>query len=448
MPTTPVIPEYITVHLGKPNEAAENVTVPFIDYIKNVASSETYPTWPESSLRANIYAIISFALNRVYTEHYRSRGYDFDITSLPEYDQTYVKNRDIYENISAIVDEVFNDYLVRKGQIQPLFAQYCGGSTVTCNGFSHWGTVSLAREGQIPYEILQNYFGDDISMVFNAPTSSDIDLYPGAPLRLGDVGENVRVIQRQLNAISENYPAIPKITSETGKFDGETMAAVKKFQEIFNLNADGTIGKATWYKIKYIYRSIKRLADASSGGNTPQENQGPHYEIYKLGSRGDAVKILQYYFNFISQFNSNIPSLVVDGIYGPLTEQTVKEFQKEYGLTVDGIVGPETWSMMNKVYRSMLGSLPEDYRRYSSQYYPGYNLMAGATGDAVKNLQGFLNIIAENDKRVPMTDVSGEFGDETKNAVLAVQKIEGIEETGLVDPLTWNAIVRLYNEYI
>ena len=158
----PVIPETITVHLGAPDQAAENVTIPFAEYIKNVASSEIYPTWPEAAIRANILAQISFALNRIYTEHYPSQGYDFDITNNTQYDQNFVRNRDIFENISQIVDDIFNDYVVRQGSIEPLFTQYCNGTTSTCDGLSQWGTVDLADQGLIPYEILQYYFGDDI----------------------------------------------------------------------------------------------------------------------------------------------------------------------------------------------------------------------------------------------------------------------------------------------
>ena len=167
----PIIPEQITVHLGTPESTAENVTVPFTDYIKNVASSEIYPTWPESALRANIYAIITFALNRIYTEWYRSRGYNFDITNSTQFDQAFVKNRDYFENISRIVDEIFNDYIVRQNDIQPLFSRFCNGTTSKCDGLSQWGSVTLAESGYTPFRILQNYYGDDIRLVENAPVA-------------------------------------------------------------------------------------------------------------------------------------------------------------------------------------------------------------------------------------------------------------------------------------
>ena len=185
---TPYVPQTVVVHLGSPSSNAQNVTVDFIDYIKNVASSELYPTWPEAALRANIYAIVTFTLNRIYTEWYRSQGYNFDITSNTQYDQAFFKDREIFGNISDIVDDIFNDYVRRQGNIDPLFAQYCNGTTVTCRGLSQWGTVTLANRGYTPYEMLQYYYGDDIEIVRNSPVKVNIPSYPGSPLRLS-IGE-------------------------------------------------------------------------------------------------------------------------------------------------------------------------------------------------------------------------------------------------------------------
>ena len=263
---SPIIPETITVHLGPPDSNAPNVTVPFTDYIKNVASSEIYPTWPENALRANIYAIISFALNRVYTEWYRSRGYDFDITNSTQFDQAFVPDREFFENISLIVDDIFNDYVVRQGNIQPLFTAFCNGTTSTCAGLSQWGTVSLAEQGLSPYSILQNYYGNDINIVEDAPVGFTEESYPGVPLRVGDSGNNVQIIQTQLNRIRQNYPAIPQIQQANGIFGIDTENAVRKFQEIFNLSVTGEVDKSTWYKIKQYYNGVKSLADLVSEG--------------------------------------------------------------------------------------------------------------------------------------------------------------------------------------
>ena len=198
MDGTPFIPEQITVHLGTPDSNAPNVTVSFPDYIKNVISSEIYPTWPENSMRANIYAAVSFALNRIYTEWYRSRGYDFDITNSTQFDQAFVNGREIFQPVSVLVDELFNSYLRRPGNVEPLFAAFCNGTTVTCEGLSQWGTVDLAKQGFTPYEILTYYYGDNLEIVKDAPIAPNVPSYPDRPLREGDSSDDVRAIQIRL----------------------------------------------------------------------------------------------------------------------------------------------------------------------------------------------------------------------------------------------------------
>lgn len=444
MPDRPIVPEFITVHLGKPNAAARNVRVPFAQYIKNVASSEIYPTWPENALQANIYAEITFALNRVYTEHYRSRGYDFDITNSTQFDQYYVEGRDIFENISRVVDDIFNDYVVKQGQIQPYFTQYCAG---TCEGLSQWGTVALANQGYTPYRILQYYYGNDIDIVKNAPIKSNTPTYPGTPLRLGTGGEEVIEIQRELNRIAANYPSIPKISGSRGYFEQTTQNAVRQFQQIFNLESDGVVGKDTWYKIKRIYNGIKGLSELYSEGITISEAERKYERVLKKGSRGPSVKILQYYLCFLSYFNLKLPYVAVDGIFGDETRDAVLAFQSLYGLDVDGIVGRDTWDMNQNAYAGVLTSLPDEYRSYSSLLYPGYIITTGASGKVVEQLQTYLKTIAANNPSIPDVAVDGYYGEETKKAVLAVQKLEGIEQNGQVGVLTWNAIVNLYNQF-
>lgn len=444
MPEFPIVPEFITVHLGKPSAAARNVRVPFSQYIKNVASSEIYPTWPESSLRANIYAEITFALNRIYTEHYRSRGYDFDITNSTQFDQYYVEGRDIFENISRVVDDIFNDYVVKQGQIQPYFTQYCAQK---CEGLSQWGTVTLANQGYTPYRILQYYYGNDIDIIRNAPIKTNTPTYPGTPLRLGSGGEDVVEIQRQLNRIAVNYPSIPKITVSTGYFEQTTQTAVKQFQKIFNLVQDGIVGKDTWYKIKQIYNGIKGLSELYSEGITISEIERKYERLLKLGTRGPSVRIVQYYLQFLSFFNLKLPYVAMDGIFGQETYDAVLTFQSLYGLDVDGIVGRNTWDMIQDAYVGVLNSLPDEYRSYSSLLYPGYIITTGASGKVVEQLQTFLKTIADNNSAVPQVTVDGYYGNQTKNAVLAIQKLQGLEQNGQVGVLTWNAIVNLYNQY-
>ena len=256
-----VIPNPITVHLGAPSSSASNVQVSFPDYIKNVVSSEIYPTWPEAALTANIYAIITFALNRVFTEWYRNKGYDFTITSSTAYDHKWIPNRNVFESISNVVDEIFSNYLSRPGVLQPILTQYCDGKNVTCpNWMSQWGSKSLGDRGYTAIEILRNYYGS--SMYINATDviSGIPSSYPGSPLRVGDSGDKVRQIQAQLNVISDAYPLIPKI-AEDGIFGPETEEAVKTFQKIFKLTQDGIVGFQTWYKISEIYVGVSRIAE-------------------------------------------------------------------------------------------------------------------------------------------------------------------------------------------
>ena len=224
----PTIPTNIVVHLGAPDDqTAKNISVPFPEYIKNVASSEIYPNWPTDAIKANVLAQVSFALNRVYNEWYRSRGYDFDITSLPEYDQTFIEDREFYENIVKIVDDIFNNYIVRDDQIQPLFARYCSGKNSDCEGLSQWGSVALASQGKSPIEILKTYYGDDIEIVYNAPLADNVASYPGFPLQVGTAGNPILILKRELNRIRKNYPAILENDEASEVFTVETENSVK-----------------------------------------------------------------------------------------------------------------------------------------------------------------------------------------------------------------------------
>ncbi|MBQ1261470.1 MAG: peptidoglycan-binding protein, partial [Clostridia bacterium] len=319
MPELPTVPQSITVHLGPPDSEAENVTLPFLDYVANVASSEIYPTWPESAIRANVYAQVSFALNRIYTEYYRTRGYPFDITASTAYDQYFVPNRDIFENVRTITAELFNNYIRRIGNVEPLFAQYCNGTTTTCNGLSQWGSVALAEEGLTPFDILTYYYGDDIELVQNAPVEAPGESAPSIPLQLGSTGDEVRTLQIRLNRISSNYPSIPKILATDGIFTNDTDAAVRRFQEIFNLTPDGIVGKATWYTIQNVYIGVKRLNDLSSEGITLEEVTKQYPGVLETGSAGDGVRNLQYFLSYLSQFYDTIPALTVDGVFGEET---------------------------------------------------------------------------------------------------------------------------------
>lgn len=441
----PYIPETITVHLGLPDQPAENVTVNFSDYIKNVASSEIYPTWPESAIRANIYAQISYALNRVYTEWYRSNGYDFDITNTTQYDQYFVKDREVFENISRIVDEIFNNYVVREGSVSPLFTAYCNGTTSRCDGLSQWGTVTLAEQGYTPLEILQFYYGDDIAIIKNAPIRPNVESYPGFPLKFGSSGNEVKTIQQQLNRIADAYPSIPKINDPNGIFGAQTEAAVKRFQNIFNLAQDGIVGKSTWYRIKNVYNGVKKLAELTAENLTFDEVEPIYPSLLKEGMSGDYIKTLQYYLNIVAYFYPQIPNINVDGYFGPKTKEAVIAFQEMFGLVPDGIVGRDTWKALSNAYKTSINSIPEEYKSEAEIVYPGYVLSEGITNDDVRRLQTFLEKISQAYPSIPSVTVDGVFGEKTKEAVSAIQRMYGIPVSGVAGPVTWGLIINLYN---
>ena len=256
-----VIPEYIVVHDGVPDDrSAPNYYVRYRDYIKNVVSSEVYATWEENAIYANTLAIMSFTLNRVYTEWYRGRGYDFTITSSTAYDQKWIYGRNIYSNIDRIVDTIFANYLSRPGVRQPILAAYCDGQRVTCDGLSQWGSQYLANEGYTPIEIIRYYYGSDMYINSASSISGVPSSWPGYDLTIGASGDKVRQIQQQLNRIARNYPAIPTI-SQDGIYGPRTAEAVRIFQGIFNLPQSGVVDYPTWYSISNIYVGVSRIAE-------------------------------------------------------------------------------------------------------------------------------------------------------------------------------------------
>lgn len=346
MPTViPYIPRNITVHLGAPNSDAPNVTVPFVDYVKNVASSEIYPTWDDAALRANIYAIVSFALNRVYTEFYRSRGYPFDITSSTAIDQYFVNGRSYFENVSRLVDELYNDYLRRPGFVEPLAAKFCNGTTVKCEGLSQWGSQELAQQGLNSVEILRRYYGS-FEIVEDAPSRGIQSSYPGTPLKRGSQGPNVVVVQAELNRISQSYPAIAKVPKADGIFGPKTESSVRSFQKIFGLEPDGIVGKATWYELIRLYTAIQQLSELKSKGQQFYSVSWAYPSALRQGDRGQSVRQLQYMLTMLSEFISQFPPLEIDGIFGPATRQGVLAAQRYFELEETGVVDPSTWDQI------------------------------------------------------------------------------------------------------
>ncbi len=391
MPLTviPYIPQYITVHTGPASQPAENVTVSFSDYIKNVASSEIYPTWGEAALRANILAQVSYALNRVYTEYYPSRGYDFDITGSTVNDQRFIPGRSTFENVDRLVDELFTTYIRRIGFVEPLAAKFCNGTTVTCDGMSQWGSENLSQQGYTTMQILRRYYGDNIELVTSAPIRDIQYSYPGTPVRRGDTGDYVTVIQSILNRVSRNYPAIPRVP-EDGVFGAQTEEAVRQFQKIFNLTEDGIVGQGTWYKMIALYVGVTRLAELTSEGQKYTYIQPPQVGVtLREGSVGTAVSALQYLLSIVGQFNDAIPVLPIDGVFGPQTRQAVIAAQQSFGLPADGIVGSRTWL---RIYEEYLGiantalagaNLPTGSQAIRdaviARQFPGYSLTYGGS---------------------------------------------------------------------
>ena len=443
----PTIPEQIVIHLGPPNSDAPNVTESFADYIKNVASSEVYPTWPEEALRANILAQISVALNRVYTGFYRNQGKDFDITSSPAYDQTYVYQRDIFENISELVDEMFDSYIRREGSVEPLFAEFCDGIEVKCNGLYQWGSVDMAKNGAGYESILREYYGNDIEIVRGAPVENPSFSPPSYPLKLGGSGSNVELMQIRLNRISRNYPGIPKIYPADGFFDQSTEDAVKKFQEVFNLTPDGIIGTATWNAINFVYNAVKKLYAINSEGLSLSELETVYEKELKEGDSSRNVYVLQYYLSYISLFYPTVMRPSTDADFGPGTTAAVKSYQKTFGLDQTGIVDEATWNSIQNTYYEILSRFPYEFSDGLILPFPGRVLRSGTDGNDVRALQEYLNYIAQSYTDIPRIAVDGVYGPSTASAVNRFVEIFNLPNSqGRVNAQVWNAIISVYDD--
>ena len=437
-----VIPKNITVHLGKPAAAARNVTVSFRDYIANVASSEVYPTWPEQALRANIHCQISLALNRIYTEWYPSKGYTFNITNSTSYDQYYVHGRTVFDVMVRITDDIFNTYLRKRGTVNPYYSEYCDGKSVTCPGLKQWGTVTLANQGRTALQILKYYYGNDIEIVRTNNIQSIPQSYPGSPIRQGDSGTAVFTLQRQLNRITKDYPFLGKLTVD-GVFGSRMAATVRAFQKQFNLTADGMVGRQTWYKISYIYVSVKDLAELTSEGEVSSGTLSDGTwggTVLRTGSTGSAVEQLQFWLNTLAQYESSIPSLTVDGVYGTGTANAVRAFQRKYGLTVDGVVGRATWTEVYDQFRSIQSD------NGTPNAYPGTALREGASGQNVRLVQFWLKIARTVYPSLSNVTVDGKFGSATTAAVRRFQTYFGLTSDGVVGRTTWNKLYEVYND--
>nr|WP_300093818.1 peptidoglycan-binding protein [Sedimentibacter sp.] len=438
-------PAHITVHLGAPDEEALNVTVPYLDYIKNVASSELYPTWPEEALRANIHAITSIAMNRIFTEWYRGRGYDFDITNSTRFDQAYVHERGIYDSIANIADDIFDEYVVREGHIEPLYTEFCDGRISQCNGMYQWGSVDLANQGYTALEILRYYYGNDVNTAPYSIAGEIVGTYPGTPLSLGESGITVFRMQHSLNRISRNYPAIP-VVPINGYYGEETEAAVRVFQEVFDLPVTGVVDSDTWYMIRRIYVAVTRLAQLTTEGLLISELISLYSNVLLEGDTRPVITLLQYFLNLMSQQNPDIPAVPITGYYGPETTVAVTAFQNAMNLPPSGIVTQETWNVLYRNVFPILVNTPVE-----NIYLPGINYMGitynagmGADHPGVIVLQIMLAYISLSIPEIPAIEKDGIFGPATEAAVSAFQSLYGLEATGIVNADTWNKLAEVY----
>ena len=326
-------------------------------------------------------------------------------------------------------------------------AQYCNGTTVTCNGLSQWGTVPLAKQGLVPYNILTYYYGNNIELVRNAPIAPNIPSYPGI-LRLGSRGGAVRAIQLRLNRIAQNYPAIPRLASVDGIFGPRTESAVRAFQKVFRLAQDGIVGKQTWYRLIYIYTSVKRLASLDSEGEKVFGKSAQFVTNLSFGDTSDLVLVLQYFLLVVSEFNQSIPTLELTGTFDSATQQAVEAFQRSLGLTVDGIVGKGTWEALYDSYRGIIDTIPIEYRSEITATPPNETLTFGMRNSSVRQLQIYLQGLANAYPNFPVVNINGQYGNLTRTAVAFFQRRFGLEPTGNADPETWRRLVQVYRDIL
>ena len=445
-----IIPEFITVHLGRPdNPLARNVTVPFTYYIKNCASHEIFSTWPPASLEANIYCIISFTLNRIFTEWYRVRGHRFDITNSTQFDQMFVEGGQIFRSIDEMVDRIFNRFIQRQGHADPFFAEYCDGRRVQCPGLWQWSTVTLAEQGLNALQILRRFYPNDIQIVETDNIGGVEESFPGFTLRPGMSGPEVRTLQTWLNRIRVNFPAIPQVPVD-GVYGPQTEAAVRAFQAIRQLGTvtpSGVVDRATWWNISRAFSAVKRLGELTSEGIIAGINRTPPTDIIRQGARGTLVGRAQYIMNFISQFYHDVPSVVEDFNFGPNFAAAVREFQQLFGLNPDGVIGPLTWRMLYYVYWRIRDNVnippsgggvvpPPPPPPGGIPSYPGQLIRVGARGDDVARIQRCLNTV--NNAGL---NTDGIFGPLTEAAVMNFQRSRGLNPDGIVGPITWGALM-------
>ena len=360
--------------------------------------------WPEQALRANIHCQISLALNRIYTEWYPSKGYSFNITNSTSYDQYYVHGRTVFDVMVRLTDDIFNTYIRKTGTVNPYYAEYCDGKSVTCPGLKQWGTVTLANQGRSALSILKYYYGSNIAIIRTNNIQSIPQSYPGSPLRQGSTGAAVFTLQRQLNRITKDYPFLGLLT------------------------VDGIVGLTTWTELYDQFRSIQ------SDNGTPNAYPGT---ALRQGSSGQNVRLVQFWLKIARTVYSSLNNVTVDGIFGSSTAAAVRRFQTYFGLTSDGVVGRTTWNKLYEVYNDIANRLLSPSLRPGE--YPGV-LRNGSTGTAVRELQFYLYLMSAYQSSIPSVSIDGRFGAATEAAVRAYQRFAGLTADGIVGRKTWDSL--------
>lgn len=436
----PIIPITISVKLGAPDSDAKVIIVKYVDYIKNVVSCEIFPTWPVEAIRANIYAIQSLALNRVYTEWYRERGYDFQITSSTAFDMKFKEGQAVFSNISDLVDTTFAQYVNRIGFIEPLFTAFCDGKKVKCDGLHQWKTVDYANLGYDALKILQQFYGENIEIFTSALIQEVAESFPG-DLKIGSAGPKVFLMQIYLIRISLTYPSIPQPFPLDGVFDDTFEESVKQFQRIFHLPVTGVIDRDTWYKISFFYHAVKRSGEIVSEGYVSLLDYLETPQTVKPGDRGVQVQRLQYALNVISQYVDDMSFIKMDTNYGPKTKQQVSIFQKHVGLPQTGIVDPKTWEYLKQYYHDAVTILPSTFELAD---FPGHHLTIGDEGLAVMAMQRSMNVIAKSYRTIPEVNQQGVFDQAMEDQVKAFQAEFNLPVTGIIDQKTWDMVTDIY----
>jgi len=443
------IPYFITVHLGRHTAQAQNVRVPFLDYIKNVTSHEIFDEWSEEALIANIYCIVSLTLNRIYTEFYRSMGYSFDITSETYMDQKFIYGGVIGAKISALVDRLFNNYLAVVGHNEPFLSLYNDGNKVNIPGrLSQWGSFYDARDRHMnAWQIIKKYYSQNLELRECGNHGDVPESYPGYTLTLGSRGDVVRSMQLYLNRILGRYTDII-INPADGVYGQQTRSSVILFQKLYNLPQNGQIDRRNWYEISRIYAVEKGLWEMYSEGERIGIGVTPPKQVIRQGDTGTMVLELQFLLGFIAMYHSEIPFAAQTSRFDSLTAEGVRVFQRMYGVAVDGVVGATTWRMLYDVYWGIMQNTvppkpipPVIPPQTEIPPFPGVSLSIGSTGPNVRLVQEAINKLAEVTPGLWKIAADGIFGNGTRAAVVNFQSMFGLTADGIVGPNTWRRLM-------